>query len=209
MNSTSRNLFVLAVLILGGVIAYNIGLAISRVGETRVNLGVIPGDSRVTLNNKTVSPGTFYLRPGDYTFKATRSGWSPYEISVRLAKKPLEVGLVPDPASDEAAEYLDNNPDIQLQRESLGGRNSDLVGEQIVARFPIIKALPYEDIYGPFQVDYGLSDKRHGGIFLVVSSSTPPGRMKFLEWLRQQGKDPTDFEIQYNDYTNPFVEGSD
>lgn len=209
VNISSRKKITALVFTLLAIVVYFSVVAISRIGETRVSIVVIPDDAKVTINGSLASAGNKYLKPGDYTFTATKTGWSTDVLSIKVGTDSVEVGLVPDPNSESAAKWLKDNPDIQLQREAIGGKQAQLTGDLLTEQTPLIKALPYEDIYGPFRVDFGPSEARKNGIFIEVSSSTPPGRAKFLQWLKQQGEDPTDLEIRYFDFANPFLEAGE
>jgi len=189
------------------LIVYWTALSITRAGKTKVSIIVIPQDANVTLDNKPVSSGDLYLAPGDYTFSASKNGFKTDTHSVKVGKESLTVGLLPEPESTEAKKWLSDNSELQLQREELGGINANREGDELVEKNPILDALPYKDIYGPFNVDYGASDRQKGGILLDINGSTPPGRAKAIEWIRQQGQDPTDLEIRYSDFKNPLING--
>ena len=69
----------------------------------------------------------------------------------------------------------------------------------------MISKLPYSDVTGPFTIDYGPSTTRKDGVFLLISDSSPRGRVNAFKWIRQQGYDPTDFEIVYTNVANPLA----
>lgn len=199
-------IFVLAIFI-SAYVVYFLILTLTRAGETSVLIRVVPDDAKVTINGKPVTPGAIYVTPGRYTLMGFKNGFKTDTEIVQVGKDEVVVGLTPIPESDEAKQWLADNPKVQLEREALGSANANRRGEEIAKSFPIVSILPYEDIYGPFQIDYGPSNTQPNGVLLVVSNSTPPGRAKALEWIRQQGQDPTDLEIRYTDFTNPLVTG--
>jgi len=174
-------------------------------GKTHVALTLIPDDAQIQVDGKNTNDTSLELKPGNYTFTATKNGWGKFTIFVKVGSEPLKIGLIPSPVSEESFDYLQSNPLIQLEREKWGGLNSALIDDQITQETPFVKLLPYEDIYGPFKVDYSSSDDRELGIAINISNSTPPGRKNFLGWLGQQGQDPTNFEIIYEDFNNPFL----
>ena len=65
--------------------------------------------------------------------------------------------------------------------------------------------LPTTDIDGPFTLTYLYT--KDGVDYVKVTDSSPRGRMNALHWLRQNGVDPTDINIQFDDFTNPLLGG--
>lgn len=178
---------------------------LTRSGETKVVVHVIPEDAQVTMNGKPASGGTLYLKPGEYAFSASKNGFKTDTQKIMVGNEEQEIGLLPEPESAEAKEWLDKNPRIQQARESYGGLNANREGQEVQNQTPIIEFLPVtlvED--GPFSIDYGKSEKRPNGVFLEISDSSPEGRQKAISWIRDHQQDPTDLEIRYIDFVNPF-----
>lgn len=60
------------------------------------------------------------------------------------------------------------------------------------------------DTTGPFTVSYlGVADD--GKSLLSVSDSSPPGRIKAIRWIQDQGFDLLKTEIQFVDFNNPLI----
>lgn len=178
---------------------------ISRSGETKVVVHIIPEDAQVTMNGKPASGGPLYLKPGEYTFSASKNGFKTDTQKLTVGSEAQEVGLLPEPESAEAKEWLEKNPRIQQARESYGGLNANREGQEVQNQTPILEFLPVtlvED--GPFSIDYGKTTKREKGVFLEISDSSPEGREKAISWIRDHQQDPTDLEIRYVDFVNPF-----
>ena len=193
-------------IIFGVFVLYNIVLSLTRVGEVKVIISVIPKDAQISINNKPAKPGTIYLSQGDYLFEAKKQGWKDDKLEVQIDKTSKSVGLIPEPDSDEARSLLNDDPELQLKRESLGGERAAQRGDQTRQETPIIGFLPTVEITGPFRIDYGPSQKRAGGSTILVSSIAPKGRWAALEWIREHGQDPTDLEIKFEDFINPLLE---
>jgi hypothetical protein len=188
-------------------VAYLVTLAVTRMGETKVVVTVIPETASVTLDEGSIDPGTLYLKPGKYTFKASATGWKTDIQLISVGGKALDVNLIPAPDSPEARTYLRTNPDVQTEREKIGGENFNKNSQAFANKNPIVNLLPYTDPAGPFSIDYGASESRKNGVFLVISDSSANGRVNALKWIRQQGYDPTNLEITYLDYSNPLLQG--
>lgn len=185
--------------------AYQTVLGISRFGENKVEIIVLPKESRIYLDNKPSKAGDIYIKPGKYTVKATAEGYSDAKTSVLVDGNTKPVILLPEPASDKATDFLIKNSDVQAKREELGGKLADQAGKEITDKYPIVAKLPVADLLGPFSIDYGFSQIVEGGVFIQISDSSPKGRQKALQWIKDQGQDPTEYEISYSDFSNPLI----
>lgn len=182
---------------------------IDNLGKINVFIKVLPEDSVVYINNKKSNAGNNHLKPGKYTIKASKDGFKDDSVTVYVESSELNIGLTPDPNSEEANKWLRDNPQIQEEREAIGGQMASLRGEYVEKQTPLINSLPYDDISAPFSIDYGGSKNRSYGTFIVISNAVPQSRVEALNWIRQQGTSPTDIEIQYKDFKNPLVEGGE
>jgi len=206
IDSVMNNKFARLVIILAVfVFVYFMFVRLSRVGETKVSVQVIPNDSIVLMNGQRIKPGVVYLKPGNYRFEAERSGFTKDQLDVTVSGQATDVALIPAPNSPEANAFLERNPALQAARESIGGARANANGLKIENKTPLVRLLPYSDINGPFTIDYGPSPVRKNDIFLLVSDSSPRGRENALRWIKQQGYDPTDLEIRFSDFNNPVV----
>jgi PEGA domain len=182
------------------ILVFLIYLGFRNQGKVEVSIEVIPDNSLVYINNKSAAPGTVYLKPGVYKFKASKEGFIDDIITVTIDNEREDISLIPQPNSQEAFEWIKDNPDIQIDREAIAGSMSERKAKEIEKNDPIINLLPYDDLIGPFSIDYGPSKKRVNSIFLDINNSSPQGRENALKWLKSQGYDATDLEIIYRDY---------
>lgn len=209
MSKYTKRLVTVCLLVFVSFVIYSIITGISRIGKTRIDITVIPEDAKVTINNSETSAGSKYVKPGTYVFTAAKAGFKTYTYEITIKKERTQVGLVPDPESEEAISWLIDNPDIQLEREAIGGTNAMSKGEEIENNTPIIASLPFTSVTGPFTIDYGYTELRKNGIFLLIRNSSPDGRKNALQWIReQQNIDPTDLEIRFSDFVNPLTDGA-
>lgn len=172
---------------------------------------VAPSDSTIQINDKGAKTGRHYLSPGTYKIQASKSGFVPDIQIVKVqVDKPTSAYLLPKPDSAEAENYLKNNPKEQSQREAIGGENFNNDQAKLQANYPILSKLPLELRY--VAISYGQSAKYPKDatkIAILVASSTPLGREQGLNWIRGQGYDPTDYEILFQGFSNPFVKAGE
>lgn len=202
--TTAQWLFIGA-LVVGLFIVYNIVVAFTRIGEIKVSINVIPKDAKVSVDGKFFSQKTAYLGEGKHTFSASADGWETDTQKISISKDLHDVYLLPAPKSDVAIKWLQDNPAVQQQREAYGGINFARLNDQALKDNPVLSILPRDDPTGPYDIDYGPSPTKSGDFVITISYSTAGSRQKALTWLKQQGYDPTDFDIQYADYVNPLL----
>lgn len=203
---TFRHKIYIALVLFIILVIFSVYTAVDRIGKEKVSIVVIPADSHIYLNDKKIDSGDIYLTEGTYTFTAKKDGFKSDSQVIKVVKGGVSVGLLPKPESEEAKQWVKNNPTIQMQREGIAGDMAVLRGRYIEDQTPLIKELPYTDINAPFSIDYGASPTRKYGVVIYISNSTPYGRQAALKWIRQQGVNPSDLEIYYNDFTNPITE---
>ncbi len=61
---------------------------------------------------------------------------------------------------------------------------------------------PITDINGPFTIEYIYT--KNGVDYIKIIDSSPQGRMNAMHWLRERGIDPTNLDIQFDDFVNPL-----
>lgn len=200
-----RQKWVIVLVLFALLITFFLTIAISRIGKTKVNVELIPKDSSLFIDGKKSNPGDNYLKPGKHIFEAKKDGFTNDKVVLQVESESLEIGLIPDPKSEEAIDWLNKNPEIQLKREGIGAKMSSLLGEYIEDNTPIINELPYTDVEGPFTIDYGTTPDRLYGSFIEITDSTPLGREVAISWIKNQGYDPTNIDIRFDDFENPLL----
>lgn len=196
----------LIVAVIAVVAIYNIVIVISRLGETKIEVDVLPKSSTITVNGNRIG-STIYLGNGEYEFKAMAPGYNEDSFNLTLKNNQSttpKVILLPEPVSSDILNQLAEDPVFQAQREALGSEKSNLLGSRVINKNPFVSQLPYTDILGPFTIDYSLEAREDGRLNLIIKDSSPKGRSAALQWIRNQGADPTDYSITFEDFNNPL-----
>lgn len=197
------SLFIVLVLVL---VVYIIFISISRLGKEKVSIETIPNDASIYISGKKISNGDNYIKKGTYLISVKRPGFETINETIIIPSGGVDIGFAPEPVSTESKKWIQENPNIQKKREAIGGKMAAVRGGFLKQNTPIIVDLPYVSIDGPFSIDYGISNERKYKSFLDVNNSTPVGREAAIQWIRDSGYDPTDFDIRFRDYNNPLVE---
>ena len=205
MNIRTKRIILSASIILSLIIFYYVSVAVSRMGKTEVTIDVAPNDAQVTISGKKGKVGTNYLKPGSYEVVVKNSNYYQQKKSFNVTKEPKYIGIIMSPSNSETEAKVASDKKIYLQRESIGGQLALIRGNEIRSITPLINQLPYTDVAGPFSLDYGPSYLNGLGSFIEITDSSPDGRVNALKWIRSQGYNPTNLEIQFNDFQNPIL----
>ena len=202
-KSRLRLLLLLSITAMGLFLAYILAINVSRHGKVAVTITFAPSVAVARVDGRPVQLGKNYLSPGDHTLVAKLENFyvKQQQFTVKAAQ-PDSVSLALQPANDAGRKLLETYPRYQQQIEAVGGLETS--ARVAVAETPLIGLLPISDLAGPYKIDYGQSKTRPGGSVIIIGISSPHGRANALKWIRQQGTDPTDLEIIYTDYSNPF-----
>lgn len=205
----SRRMKVLIIVGILGALILLVLLLISR-NNFYVEVKVLPEDATITLDGEPIKPGRVALSPGEHTFVASREffGDATEVVNTNNVSSGHIVYLLPTPDSAEALEWLQQNPEVQKERESLGGAAFNQDTADVNERFPYIVNLPFRSL--DFNVDYGFDDNRNirliVTIFLpaAVPEGTPEHDQQFerikqnaIEYLQSIEVDVDNTNIEY------------
>lgn len=183
------------------VFVFMIVNSLSHTGKVYVKINVFPEDALIQINGQKSRSGV-WLKPDQYRFSAEKDGFTKDEQTIRVSYEASDVYLIPTPSSEEARRWA-SQEDVSAKREVYGGLKASIVGESIANASPIIELLPKYDIAGPYSIDYGLEPNNH--TFLLIGDSTPTGRQRALQWIRDSGFNPSELDIRFDDFTNPTL----
>lgn len=182
-NSRSRKwIWVVGILLLSLGI-WGAVLFFSRLGLNKLQVKALPADSRITLDGRTIKSGTIYVKPGTYTLTASRQYFGTVTKVIDTRKGTNIVYLLPIPNSAAALEWLSKHPDVQYQREALGGADSENTQQSLTATAPIIKKLPFSNFQ--YRVDYSIDSAGHIAFQVTLYPSGNPGDPLYQQQLQQ------------------------
>lgn len=199
------------VLFVGFIIFSGITLLIvmifTRFNKNPIQINFAPSSAQLTIDGKNSKGGNVYLSKGDHKIKLSQNGWSSNEQTVN-AEQESEVNIIIEPVSEEQKEYLNNNDDIKNELETVSGNQVFYGSDQQIKNYPFLTKLPLEG--GVYTVGYGKKSSNNTkkyGVALYVSASEKEDRELALYNIQNQlGINPSDIEIIYEDFSNPFKE---
>lgn len=175
-----------------------VSTVIGRAGKTAVSFVVSPDETQIEFNNQKITGSrTIYLKPGTYSFKATRNGFKENTIQTTVRDKPVRVVFALTPTGEVSKST--NAPKIdKITTEALEKEQTKLAEAN-----PIIKKLPIKNFI--YSIGYRADSSKENGI--IVEIDAPKGyKNAAINEIRKAGFDPSKLNINFRDYANPFTE---
>jgi len=167
------------------------------------HLTITAAPAKMTLkidNIAAKTKGEMYISPGDHKWEATFANFTSKKGSFSIKKgeeQSLDIYL--EPANDAGKQYLTDHPEEASAIEGLVGKEFDKKNEQAVEKTPLINELPYIEAGFEFRVDYGTdSSVDPPKTTIYIESISDEATQNALNWIRQQGTDPSTLTIVYS-----------
>lgn len=191
-------------IVIVALIAYGLYIVVSRTGKEPVTIFMIPSDTTLTIGGEQHRSGTAYLKPGTYDISATREGFETHEDTITINQpNNTEIDISLFPVSDEAKQWVEENSDLYKDFQVRTGVQANEFGAEMGERFPITNHLPTGNFIYTIGNSLKNPDNPTEGIVLEIDAITGY-REAALDRIRELGFDPTDYEIKFNNYENPF-----
>ncbi len=184
------------------IVALSIFTYVSRIGKVGVTFSIVPGDAQLLIDGRASGKGTQWLTPGTYLIKVAKDGFTPTErrvvVTGEKAHNVVAVSLTPESA--EAKKWADTHQQQYKDNEEFGSIEAQETGQYLRNKHPIISVLPYQDPY--YQIAYTLNKDQ--SITLTIDTPSPRYRYFAVQKIRELGYDPTDYVIEFEQFSNPL-----
>ena len=202
ITESQKKYIILALSILcAAMLLLTISTIIGRAGKTAVSFVVSPDETQIEFNNQKITGSrTVHLKPGEYSFKATRDGFRENTIQTTIKDKPIRVVFTLTPTGKVSKlEKSTNAPKIdKITTEALEKEQTKLAEAN-----PVIKKLPIKNFI--YSIGYRADSSKENGI--IVEIDAPKGyKNAAINEIRKAGFDPSKLNINFRDYANPFTE---
>jgi hypothetical protein len=159
---------------------------------------------KLLLNDKEVSPGTIYLKPGYYTINGSKEGFETRTGTTEISEDNHTITTALTPESEEAKKWAAEHQDEYLELEGVSGEAAAEKGNAFRKKNPIVEELPHNSLL--YSIGYRLdpADKSGNSIILEIDASKGY-RQSAVYQIYQWGFDPTDYKINFKNYENPFT----
>lgn len=202
ITESQKKYIILALSILcAAMLCLIVATIIGRAGKTPVSFVTSPDEVQIEFNNQKITGSrTIYLKPGTYSFKATRNGFKENTIQTTVRDKPVRVVFALTPTGKVSkSEKSTNAPKIdKITTEALEKEQTNLAEAN-----PVIKKLPIKNFI--YSIGYRADSSKENGI--IVEIDAPKGyKNAAVNEIRKAGFDPSKLNINFRDYANPFTE---
>ena len=202
-----RTIVTSVIILLVGVLA---AIIVSQVWQVNnpVTIDKIPADAKLFINDKEIQGDRTNLANGTYSVRAEKTGFATntQTIVITDTSKAIVVPLTPE--SDDAKEWAENNSNAYLQQEGRAQQIYGEAGRKNVDQNPIIEKLPINNY--TYNVGYTLDQNDASGKTIIITVDAYEGyRNAAVRSLSDIGFDPGDYNIRFDNYTNPFSTAGD
>lgn len=186
---------VIAIVLIGAFLLFRGG------SEAKLTITSIPNDLTLTMDGQEIpANGEVKVKAGDHTLTGSRKGFQDYTQTFTAADgESLSVKVYLYANSATGREWAASHPEETAEAEAEAGRRFDELNRRLRAKYPVIAQLPY---LGPgFKATYGNSKtdpKNPEAISVLISTYSPDGKKKALEWIQGQGWDPATLDIVWS-----------
>ncbi len=195
-------MIIVAAALLLGIISYNVFILSTRAGKTKVEVVVVPKDATIQVNGEGMRP-PLYLAPGEYTFSASKTGFTTLQQTKVISEKDITLTMPLAAESDEAKKWADQNQQQYAELEGIAGKIANQEGEALSDQHPIIQALPYSNFFYTIGYRNDLSDPSGNSIIITIDAITGY-RNAAIKQIRELGYDPAQYKIEFKNYESPF-----
>ena len=193
---------------IGLVFIVIIGLSVYTVTKSKmysatVTLAFTPQSASAKVNGKSAKLGSVKVKPGGITVVVSKDGFATQTKQVRVQKgKNTYVGVILQPNRSDTKDWYTNHPDDAKALEGISSKDFINSSNNAETNLPLIKDLPYFERY--FRIDYGQSQAHPNSTnqAIYITYYDPMGKQQALDWIQQQGYNPSQLEIIYSNQTN-------
>ncbi|HZX01616.1 PEGA domain-containing protein [Kribbella sp.] len=191
-------------LMIGGVVALVLIVLIGSIvlfrggaPETKLSVQSIPNDLTLTLDGHQIpANGEIKVKSGKHTIAGTRRGFESYseDITVTGDNAAFKMYLYANGA--EGRQWVQNHPEQEVELEREASANFDEMQARLIAKYPILGALPY--VGQGFEATRAVSKsdpKNPLAISVHIDVFGSKGRDYALKWITGNGWDPNTLDI--------------
>lgn len=167
--------------------------------SAKIDVEVAPSNSIVIINGKRSHEGVTKVKPGKIEVVARRDGFESISKTLAVLKdESVYVGIVLLPnAAGTKNWYNEHLPDLK-KAEKISSKNFDVSSKKAASSLPLVLKLPYLGPGLAYRIDYGgQSQTPDAKPAIYIKAATEEGRLDALNWIKNQGVDPSSLQIVF------------
>lgn len=178
---------------------------VSQRNKLPLTVVTFPKNAHIAIGNiSTKNNNKLYLDPGVYRLNVTSDGFESWTETVTMTSIERTVVVNLTPISDKAKALSNKESESEYnKRIALTERDNDEVNKLFYKLNPITKKLPIRTFV--YSIGHHMDPTDPSGNSIIIDIDADNGyRQAALFKIRQLGYDPTDFNINFRGYSNPF-----
>lgn len=199
------------------IIIYSIFIAVILIGfliwwllikdnTATLEILVAPSSSKILINNKKYTNGTYKLKPGKYSVEISKDNFESYSGSILLNQnETTKLYQALKQKDGSSSWYIKNNKDDIIQT-AIGDQKTKTVQENLTTKYPILKYIPYSNSVNNifiYKIDTQFDSNNnleYINILLNTCSTSSINQYKTnaLDWIKSKGINPSDYVIKYS-----------
>ncbi len=180
---------------------------VPTIGKKKVVINYAPSAAKLTITGRG-SGSTAYLRPGIYTINLKMDNFTEVTKTINTNDN-KQIYITMSPSNEDGVRQISDDKKIQSELQTIGGEKYFQNSQSISEKYSIIQYLPINGT--GFTVGYGkVSDENKDTdpkIALYITAYSPEDRRSAIESIKTElAINPSDVEIIFESYENPFYE---
>jgi hypothetical protein len=204
-NPRKRNLWLSSILVLVAILCLYIFGRPAQNKNAEINIEVAPSAAKVKIDGHSAKNGINKVVSGEHIITASYEGFADQSKKIlAIESQQVYAGFVLLSNNSSTSTWYDDHPKDKEKSGAITSRQFDSISKQSADSSPLLSSLPYVDL--TFRIDYGTplksADKSKPALF--IKGLEPKYRQLALDWIREQGADPSDYEINFVDAASPL-----
>lgn len=197
-------LLLISIAIIGAVTYFTKSMTTPKDGEVDIIVNLVPKDARLLVDGVEQKSTSLRVSEGNHTFHASKNGFSVYSKEEYITRdKDPNVNISLGVASEEARKWAEDNQILYKENERRGAKKAQEDGKKFRDKNTIVNHLPYKNYI--YTIGYRANPADPSGNTIIVEIDASEGSREYaLAQIRRWGIDPTDYTINFKNYTSPF-----
>lgn len=179
-------------------------------GKVKIVITTAPSDIVVKLDGKEIKDRTLYLEPRKYTFSGSKEGYETHtkDFYLEEGQGDTAVALSLIAQNEQTRKESRDNQADYLKNEGIAGKQKNADGKRFREKNTIVSKLPYKTLL--YTIGYRADKSDPSGMSIIIEIDAAEGlRRDVVAQIERWGYDPTEMNINFRGYENPFDEKKD
>jgi hypothetical protein len=190
---------------------FGLGYAMTRHGPPKssiIKIEAAPEGAKTSIDGKRSHVGENKAVPGKHTITISRDGFKQQSKSTTTGVGEIAyIGVALTPNSSETSNWYDDHPNDQKLSDGIASHSSDYTSEKASQKNTLLQQLPlsFGGASGEIKLESGIPIVGSSEPAVYVTAATPGDRQSVLAWMRNNGYEPANMDMVFNDINTTFL----